>query len=135
MSEVAHSSEDHREPELVGRFDHFVVAQRAARLAIAVAPASAASVGPSGNGNSASDTSTEPASGTLSRAAFSRAACTGSIREVAPPPTANVRIVGDECDRVGLDMLADLDSERERAHLGVGGARRVTTLPFGRILM
>ena len=30
-------------------------------------------------------------------------------------------IVGDERDRVGLDMLADFDSECERAHLGVGG--------------
>src|SRR5258708_26966781 len=32
MPEVAHAGEEHRETELVGGLDHFVVAQRAARL-------------------------------------------------------------------------------------------------------
>ena len=47
------------------------------------------------------------------------------MREVAPPPTASVRSARDEGNRVGLDVLADADTEGERVDFGGGrGAAR-----------
>jgi len=55
------------------------------------------------------------------------------MREVAPPPTANVRSSVTNANRIRLDVLADLDAELHRAQFCFGRRAFGDDLGFARI--
>src|SRR6266849_3179422 len=134
VAEVADAGEDHREAVLVGGGDNLLVAGRAARLrnsCRACFGREHRAVGERKEGFGGEHGAFE---GNAETSRFFAGRVNGIDAGSGAATNRERTILGDEGDRVRLDVLGDADTEGERAHLGVGGSAFRHDLTLARIL-